>query len=1046
MGSVATVQPSCKSAVTALEFTQRGHQGYLKMLSTVHKGTEEPAQVKVHCPGWCQLVLLVKIVTVLRAQAGLAVVLCCILGLGAAASTTIEVVYRLHCPQQCVCMHGQDKTPSAEISSVNCSARAVHQNNTLLVFSNNTQNVTRAADKRLNGSSAVSIQPRLKFLDLSHNNLSGMSADFFQSEQPLTSVDYLYLNDNAIQALQDASFEHYVGLQFLDLSHNDISMVSERAFEGLENLTWLDLSHNSISALSNSLFHSLINLQSLDLSHNQLQTVNNLQALSSLEYLYLQHNNLRLVKAANPILLPSMPSLSYLDLSHNPLKITQAGMFETTARLKTLDMSRCSISHLHHQFLAGVPLLTVLRLDENNISSIASPVFQNTSLTSLSLTSMPNLANLSHNTFLGLSKLASLNLSQNQDLSFVHPHLFSPLAHLTQVDLSYCSISLLSQITFHYNLALKEVYLGSNPFACSCANAWLVEKITIGNTSHFKDLDSLTCVNESSGQTEQIAQASFHCEKISLHNITSRVSVPLGGQIMLKCGHSSAGQPGMVKWTTPGGKVLLQHDFHPDAISHLLTQEDVQPDADYHKGHYWHSSSSYYPHLSGREDRVIILADGSLFIDYMLRSDTGPYACQVSNAKYNKSATVVLLLDYKVSGEIQIFAIIVGFLCALGFFTLNLIYVIISWIARRLVNKRRREIIRQMLENMNAYKSTQITRIQENYTYQLGRVRNQYHMQRDRLHRNYTQQVTKMKRGCSNQVEKVRENYTSRLAQLRDYSSNQIVQIRERANNQIIRIRDYGTSQLEKLRETYKLQHLHVMKLLDTMNLDNCRHIVETECMRAESMMFDVDLLGEDMRTDSPVSGADSEYTTPDTSPAPSLEVNASQGLSQDMAQQEQPRKKILHPARDSPPILLEMQATINMEAGLALDVADQWEYCSDLGQGKYAPHRYLMNMYIPGKDKNETILQLQSDADIYEKEEDENAADLVKENFPLPTLLLRDDEEKITSRTLREQDPTQSSPFMTPEASPTKRLQPYRIQSADPQGHDTDVSDETNL
>ncbi|RUS76148.1 hypothetical protein EGW08_016091 [Elysia chlorotica] len=1037
MGPVADEHPPCKSADRATESTQVNGVSMLPSTPSTAAGHSQA------------VILAMAIPRVLRPRAALALVvmLCCILGAGVAASSSIIAVPLLHdCPQPCVCVQG------AGTFSVNCSARAIYQDGTSILH-----NLTTADDQHLNGTSAEQMhQPRLQFLDFSHNNLTSVPGYIIaQSEQLSITVDYLYLGHNALRNVHNASFEIYSGLQSLDLSHNAINAVSDGAFEGLENLTYLDLSHNSISSLGAFVFHSLVNLHSLDLSHNQLQSVSNLHGLSSLRYLYLQHNKLRLDPAASTVLLPPMPSLGYLDLSDNPLGTTAAGMFEPVPRLTVLDLSRCSIPHLQRQFLAGLPFLSELKLDSNNISAIEAPVFQNSSLTSLSLTSMPSLVNLSHNAFLGLSKLAQLNISHNSGLQFVHPHILSHLPSLARLDLSDCSISLLSQITFHYNSALQQVYLASNPFACSCTNAWLALELAKGNASHFKDLDSLSCVNESTGHAEHIDQAGQQCESISLHNnTTARLSVPLGGHTLLRCGqNSSVDQPSMVKWTTPGGKVLLQHDFHDEAVSHLLTEEDVQPGGDYHKGHYWHGSSSYYPHLSDREDRVIILADGSLYIDYMLRTDTGPYVCQVSNAKYNQSATVVLLLDYKLSGEIKIYAIIVGLLCALAFFTLNLIYVIISWIARRLVNKRRREIIRQMLENMNAYKSTQITRIQENYTHQLGRVRNQYHMQRDRLHKNYTQQVGKMKRGCSNQMEKVRENYTSGLAQLRDYSSNQVVQIRERANNQIVRIRDYGTSQLEKLRETYKLQHLHVMKLLDTMNLDNCRHIVETECMRAESMMFGVDLLGEDMRTDSALSGVDSEYTTPDTSPAPSLEVKAPEGLSHDMDMQQQqqqqrnsPRKKILHPARNSPPILLEMQTTLNMEAGLALDVADQWEYCSDTDQGDYVPHRYLMNVYIPEKDKNQTILQLQGGTDGHGAR-DESAEDLGKENFPLPTLLLEDEEEQMDNGIPEEeQDASKNSPFMTPEASPTKKLGPTRKKSAQPQGRETDLSEETDL
>ncbi|GFN81650.1 leucine-rich repeat neuronal protein 1-like [Plakobranchus ocellatus] len=971
--------------------------------------------------------------TVMRnVQVVLALVLwCTVLPRPAASRETL--LYRLDCPASCVCERAsllpEQVTTNASnlgVISMNCSARGLRQYDIHI----SVHNITSEDDSGLNETFGAYLEPRLKFLDLRHNNLASVAANMFMGEEAsqieaVVSVDTLDASHNSLRNIPNGSFDTYANLHTLHLSHNIIEKLADGAFKGLESLTKLDLSDNIISDISNSAFASLVNLHTLDLSHNRLQIVGNLHALSSLKYLYLENNRISPVNGEVFTLLPPMPHLEYLDLSSNPLLTTDASMFKGLPHLVTLKISNCSIALLNNTFLEGLSHLRNLRLDGNEITSISYPVFQNTSLKFLSITSTPSLVNISHNAFSGLSQLVFLNLSHNSEFEFVHPNLMSPLTALEKVDLSHCSITLLSQITFHFNLALKRIYLGSNPLTCSCVNAWLAEEINAGNTSRVKDVSA--CVNSTSGQAQSIITDSFLCQDIILLNTTSKVFAHLGGQILLKCSHNSD-QSGLITWRTPRGRSFSQHPYHPDATSHLLTQQDVQPGAAYHKGHYWHGSNSYHSHLSDEKDRVLILADGSLYIDYMLRSDTGPYVCEISNSRYNKSTTVVLYLDCKISGEIKIFAIIVGFLCALGFFTLNIIYVIISWIARRLVNKRRREIIRQMLENMNAYKSTQITRIQENYTYQLGRVRNQYHMQRDRLHRNYTQQVTKMKRGCSNQVEKVRENYTSRLAHLREYSSNQILQIRERANNQIVRIRDYGTSQLEKLRETYKLQHLHVMKLLDTMNLDNCRHIVETECMRAESMMFDVDLLGEDIRTDSPMSaGGDSEYTTPDTSPTPSLEDKiTSKGLTEDMAQQQQhqvrnpPRKKILHPARNSPPIIMEMQTTLNMEGGLAVDVADQWEYTSDSPS-----HRYLMNLYIPRKQRNESLLQLQSEPEIYDEDESV-CSDHVKENFPLPVLSL-EDEGHSDGRLHQVQHHidlhNRGSPFMTPEASPTKKL-----------------------
>lgn len=686
-------------------------------------------------------------------------------------------------------------------------------------------------------------------INCSHQNLTAVvihiqSDDVLLDNQSLSDTDTnhssliadLYINQQTIESL--------------DFSDNQIQQFNKNVFLSLQNLRSLNLSHNYLTSISNITMISLESLTILDLSYNQLSAdvLDQVQVLSKLKYLYLNNNNIQLMPVISP-----MPDLILLDLTNNPIFVIHPDQFLFLPSLISLYMANTSLQHLDK--MEGLNQLEYLNLDFNNITVIQKAIFP-PNLRILSLANMTNLVNISHTAFQGLAQLKQLNLSYNPNLQFIHPDLFKPLVSLQVLNLSSTGLQQLSEITFYNNQELIKVDLKENFFNCSCVNIWLVHAAN-------KFLSSLQCTLDN-GQLQNLT--SVQCQPIQLHNITNTVHAQLGSQLLLKCPYD-ADEPGIIKWVTPTGSSFYYHYYHPNAVEHLLTPADIEPDSEFHKDHEWHYSSSYYPEVSSLSNRILLLSDGSLYIDYMLRTDTGSYKCHISNAHYNQSTRIEIFLNCKLSTDIKIFAIIVGLLCALAFFTLNLIHVIISWIARRLVNKRRREIIRQMLENLNIYKTTQISRIHENYTHQLARVRNQYHTQRDKLHRNYTSQVTKMKRGCSNQVEKVRDNYNSKLSQLRDYSSNQIIQIRERANNQIVRIRDYGCNQLDKLRETYKLQQQHVLKLLDTMNLENCRNVVETECMRTESMMFDIDLLGDD-RIDSPLS----EYTTAASSPATSLE------------------------------------------------------------------------------------------------------------------------------------------------------------------------------
>lgn len=927
----------------------------------------------------------------------------------------------IQCPHSCACFN-YSVQEEGTLLSMNCSGVGLQYALEL--------NASAPQEHPLNHTASTNVSlpmleyyfdPALYYLDLSHNNLTVVKPDV-QSDMCCFNrtirVKVLIFSFNIISQIDAGDFSAYTDMVHLDLSHNAIKWVDEDAFTGLKALTQLNLSYNKIEDLANTTFQSLNSLRILDLSNNYIHVfpLGKLPVLSSLQYLYLKNNHLQ--SLTSPVCdVANLQNLVFLDLSNNNMTQIPSGTFKMLSSLRTLHVSNNSIQEVSEHLLKGLNNLENLVLDHNCISAIRYPIFKNTSLIKLSMSNMPFLSNISHDAFRGLRNLVYLNLSHNHQLTFLQPNLFTALTNLAVLDVSNSNLTELSQITFHQNKNLQEVFILNNPLSCSCTNAWLMSQASKNHTP-FVNSHSLYCLSENGIQTA-LHNATFSCEDISIHNTSARVSAKLGSQLLFKCQHDTR-NPGIVMWTTPSGSTFYQHHFHPDASQHLLSPGDIQPGSDFHKGHYWHHTSSYHSELSSSETRVSILSDGSLFIDYMLQSDAGKYECRVSNAQYNDTITIKLYVDCALGNDVKVFAYIVGLICALTFFTLNLIYVIISWIARRLVNKRRREIIRQMLENLNGYKSTQIARIHENYTHQLNRVRNQYHTQCSRLHKNYTSQVTKMKRGCSNQVEKVRDNYNSKLHQLREYSSNQILQIRERTNCQIVRIRDYGTTQLDKLRETYKLQQQHVLKLLDTMNLENCRNIVETECMRAESMMYDIDLLGDDDRTDSPSSPADSEYSTAVSSPSSSLDDPESAGLRRDMSQKQ---RDLGSDSSENSQGVREVQTTIDLEPRVPMESADSWKYDLDRQYEINNGCDYLMNIYCPG---DELLLELPAEPTLPHSS---GHSQKVAAGIPLPTLNLRQDQSRInvpdrklvSSHKKSDSDVNSDALYMTPEASPTK-------------------------
>lgn len=683
----------------------------------------------------------------------------------------------------------------------------------------------------------------LQVLDVSYNALTVLQVPSLDNLFQLTVLD---LSDNNISAVEDRVFGALASVERLTLAHNKLQSVTSDQLFGLQTAKVLNMSWNFIKELDNGTFFYLTHLEVLDLSHNDLQSLapSVFHGLQSLRHLLLHHN--RLATIAGPF--HSLPQLLVLDLSQNNLQELGNSMFTDLPLLNTIQLSFNKIVHISSVFCSNLFSAQTLNLSGNALEQLQGGVLRGLpNLKTLDLSQMPYLRSVSHNAFDSLQSLSLLNLSLNPQLSFFHPQVLTPLTALSLLDLRWCHLPTLSQITFHTNPLLTSVYLAHNPFQCGCGLLWM-----LGPNPHFSnvtgpsivsDLNSTTCQLQSNeNQTVLVAQLwelPVNCTEVRLHNVTSSKVVRMGNSLLLNCEYTMD-ETGILSWFTPQGLVFHYHPYHPEATSHTVSREDaINLNSPFHQHHEWHNQTSYASNLYQRPDRVVLLSDGSLFIDYVLRSDAGNYTCVVHNAQYRMEGVTVVTFD-SILFEVKIMSILVGLACAATFFTLNAVYVVIMWVARTLINKRRRERIHKIMASVEDYRSTHIARIRANYSYQIGRIREHYQCQSTRLRDNYNTQIKRVRRGCSNQVDKVRDNYHQRLTHLKDYSSHQIQQICDVTNNQIVRIRDYGSLQMEKLRETYKLQSKHVLKMMEAMNLDNCKNVMDAECMRADSIMLDL--------------------------------------------------------------------------------------------------------------------------------------------------------------------------------------------------------------
>ncbi|XP_015246199.1 PREDICTED: toll-like receptor 7 [Cyprinodon variegatus] len=266
----------------------------------------------------------------------------------------------------------------------------------------------------------------LELLSLANNGI-GMRID---QRLISSSLQYLYFNGNHLDIMWNAGYNTYsqffknlTKLKFLDISNNNLFSITADLLSSLpESLQSLSLSSNSlksfpwqnISVLSNlchlNLSHNLLNnliqqeiqfganFSSLDLSYNHLTSIpeNFFKEAKSLQHLYLSNNK---IKELNHQHLPAPfhngSALQTLTLAENPFECD----CNTSWFAEYLRTTPVNIPHLTTQVRCGYPLsqqgVVLLSIDQHSCQDIyGSLAFLISSFLALSFTALPLLKHL----------------------------------------------------------------------------------------------------------------------------------------------------------------------------------------------------------------------------------------------------------------------------------------------------------------------------------------------------------------------------------------------------------------------------------------------------------------------------------------------------------------------------------------------------------------------------------------------------------------------------------------------------------------------------
>nr|XP_034909789.1 receptor-like protein 15 [Populus alba] len=295
-------------------------------------------------------------------------------------------------------------------------------------------------------------QYHLRFLDLSHNNITGMFPSWLLKNN--TRLEQLFLSGNSIVGTLQLQDHPYPKMTELDISNNNMSgEIPKNICLIFPNLDSLRMAKNGFMGCIPSCLGNISSLEVLDLSNNQLSTVK-LELLTTIWFLKLSNNNLG---GQIPTSMFNSSTSEYLYLGDNNF------------------WGQISDSPLN-----GWKMWIALDLSNNQFSGMLPRWFVNsTNLREIDLSKNHFKGPIPRNVFCKLDQLVYLDLSEN-NLSGYIPSCFSP-PQITHLHLSKNILSGPLKCEFYNSSSLVTMDLRDNSFTGSIPN-W------VGNLSSLSVL------------------------------------------------------------------------------------------------------------------------------------------------------------------------------------------------------------------------------------------------------------------------------------------------------------------------------------------------------------------------------------------------------------------------------------------------------------------------------------------------------------------------------------------------------------------------------
>ncbi|XP_021240711.1 leucine-rich repeats and immunoglobulin-like domains protein 3 isoform X2 [Numida meleagris] len=430
-------------------------------------------------------------------------------------------------------------------------------------------------------------------LDLSHNKLSSIKANFFDHLHSLrevklnnneleiipnlgpvsANITLLSLTSNKIANVLSEHLKPFQSLETLDLSNNNISELKILSFPSLQ-LKYLYINSNRITSMEPGTFDNLsTTLQVLKLNRNKISAIpQKMFKLPHLQHLELNRNK---IKKIDGLTFQGLPALKSLKLQRNGITRLMDGAFWGLTNMEVLQLDHNNLTEVTKGWLYGLLMLQQLHLSQNAISRISPDAWefcQKLSELDLKNNEISWTIEDMNGAFSGLDKLKKLILQGNRIRS-ITKKAFSGLDALEHLDLSNNAIMSVQGNAFSQMKKLKELHLNTSSLLCDCQLKWLPQWVSENN---FQNFVNASCAHPQLLKGRSIFAVSldaFVCDDFPKPQITVQPetqSAIKGSNLSFVCSAaSSSDSPMTFAWKKDNE---LLHDAEMENYAHLRAQ------------------------------------------------------------------------------------------------------------------------------------------------------------------------------------------------------------------------------------------------------------------------------------------------------------------------------------------------------------------------------------------------------------------------------------------------------------------------------------------